>query len=51
MPVYEIKELKASSDTFRKAKEGTWSYMLTDDVETSKIRSIVERVCVTDPFS
>ena len=43
MSVYEIKGLKASSDTFRKTKEGTWSHMLSDDVETFKIRLIIVR--------
>ena len=40
--VYEIKGLKASSKTFKKAKEGTWSQLLSNEADTSKIRSIIE---------
>ena len=42
MSVYEIKGLKASSDVFIKVKDGIWSQMLSDDVGTSKIRTIIE---------
>ena len=42
MSVHEINELKASSKTFRKVKEGTWSQLLSNEANTSKIRSIIE---------
>ena len=42
MSVYEIKGLKASSENFREAKQGTWSQMMKNDVVTTKIRTTVE---------
>ena len=42
MSVHEIKRLKASSETFRKVKDGTWSQMMSNKTDTSKIRSIIE---------
>ena len=42
MFVNEIKGLEASTKTFSKAREGTWSHMLSNDAYTSKIRSIIE---------
>ena len=40
--VYEIKGLKASSETFKKAKEGTWLQLMSNETDTSKIRTIIE---------
>ena len=40
--VYEIKGLKALSETFSKAREGKWSHLVSNDNDTSKIRSIIE---------
>jgi reverse transcriptase-like protein len=40
--IYNIKGLHASSHTFQGIKSGTWAQLLSDDVDTSKIRSIVE---------
>ena len=40
--VYDIKGLKASSETFSKVREGTLSHLLSKEDETSKIRSIIE---------
>ena len=40
--VYEIKGLKASSESFNKVREGTWAHLLSNDTDTSKIRSIIE---------
>ena len=40
--VYEIKGIKASAEMFSKAREGTWSHMLSNDADTSKIKSITE---------
>ena len=42
LSVYEIKGLKASTEVFSKVREGTWSHMLRNDADTSKIRSIIE---------
>ena len=42
MSVLDIKGLKASSETFKKAKEGTWLQLISNDADTSKIRSIIE---------
>ena len=41
--VYGIKGLKASSETFSRIKEGTWSQLMSNDPDTRKIRSIVEQ--------
>ena len=40
--VHEIKGVKASSETFRRVREGTWSYLLSNDSDTSRIRTIIE---------
>ena len=40
--VYDMKGLKASSETFCKVKEGTSSHLLSNDTDTAKIRSIIE---------
>ena len=40
--VHEIEGVKASSETFSKAKGGTWSQLLSNDTDTSKIRAIIE---------
>ena len=42
MSVHEIKGLKASSENFRKAKEGSWAHMMKSDLLTSKIRTTIE---------
>lgn len=42
MSVHNFKGQKASSDNFRNAKEGLWAQLTNDEVETVKIRSIVE---------
>ena len=39
---HEISGTKASSETFSKMREGSWSYLLSNDSDTSKIRSIIE---------
>ena len=43
MSVHALKGQKASSENFRKAKEGTWSQMKKNDVVTSKIRTTIEQ--------
>ena len=40
--VHEIKGLKASTETFNKVKDGTWAHLLSNEIETSKVRSIIE---------
>ncbi|XP_057518489.1 uncharacterized protein LOC130799411 [Amaranthus tricolor] len=40
--VHEIKGVKASSETFRRVREGTWSYLLNNDSDTSRLRMIIE---------
>ena len=40
--VHEIKGLKASADTFTKVKDGTWAHLLSNDANTSRVRSIIE---------
>ena len=40
--VHEIQGVKASSKTFSKAKGGTWSQLLSNDTDTTKIRAIIE---------
>lgn len=40
--MHRIKGLKASTKAFCGVKDGLWSWMLSNDAETSKIRSIVE---------
>ena len=40
--VYNIKGLKASTDTFHNVKNGTWAHLLSSNAETSKMRSIIE---------
>ena len=40
--VHEIKGGKASSETFSKVREGTWSCLLSNDSDTSNVREIVE---------
>ena len=40
--VYDIKGLKASSESFSKVREGTWSHLLSNEDDTSKIKSIIE---------
>ena len=47
LSVYKIKGLKASSETFRKVKEGMWSQLQSNDENTTKIRSIVEEGMMT----
>ena len=42
MSVLELKGLKASSELFTKAKEGTWAHLMKADATTSKIRTTVE---------
>ena len=42
MSVHDINGLKASSETFKKVKEGTWSQLMSNEATTSKIRSIIE---------
>ena len=47
--VHDISRAKASSETFRKVKDGTWSFLLRNDSDTSRIRSIIEEgmiICV-----
>ncbi|XP_057518409.1 uncharacterized protein LOC130799324 [Amaranthus tricolor] len=34
--------LKALADTFHKVKDGTWAHLLSIDIDTSKMRSIIE---------
>ena len=40
--VYDIKGLKASSDSFYKVREGSWAHLLDNDADTSKVRSTIE---------
>ena len=40
--VHEIKGLKASTETFNKVKDGTWTHLLSNETDTSKVRSIIE---------
>ena len=40
--VHEIKGLKASSEAFTKVREGTWALLLSNDVDTARIRSVIE---------
>lgn len=40
--VYNIKGLKASSDTFGHIKTGTWASLVSEDTDTRKIREVVE---------
>ena len=40
--VYDIKGFKSSSESFSKIKDGPWSQLLSNDADTSKIRSIIE---------
>ena len=40
--VHDIKGQKASSDTFQKVKEGSWSHLMSNDADTTKMRSIIE---------
>ncbi|XP_057522533.1 uncharacterized protein LOC130802539 [Amaranthus tricolor] len=40
--VHENKGLKASADAFHKVKDGTWAHLLSNDADTSRIRSIIE---------
>ena len=40
--VHEIKGLKASSETFSGVRDGTWAHLLSNESDTSKIRSIIE---------
>ena len=54
MSVHNIKGLKASADVFRNVKEGIWAQLLNCDVDTTKIRSIVDEgilfECMTGKF-
>lgn len=40
--IYNIKSLKASSESFGRIKSDTWSHLLSNDADTMKIRNIVE---------
>ena len=40
--VHDIKGQKASADTFKKVKHGTWAQLLSSDADTLKLRSIIE---------
>ena len=42
LSVHQIKGLKASSDAFSDVKDGLLSQLMSNDVDTSRIRSIVE---------
>lgn len=42
LSVYNIKGLKASSENFRNIKDGLWAQLTGNDVESVKIRSIIE---------
>lgn len=42
MSIHKIKGLKASSETFKDVKDGMWCQLLSNDVNTSKIRTIVK---------
>lgn len=42
LSVQKIKGLKASADAFSDVKDGIWGQLMSNDAETSKIRSIVE---------
>ena len=41
--VHDIVGVKASRDSFRNVKTGTWASLMKNDEPTSKIRSIIER--------
>ena len=40
--VHDISGIKASMETFNKVRGGTWSALLSNDSDTSKVRSIIE---------
>lgn len=42
LSVHKIKGLKASSIAFNEVKDGIWAQLMSDDSDTSKIRTIVE---------
>lgn len=42
MSVHKINGLKASSDAFNKVKDSIWSQMMSEDIDTSRIRVIIE---------
>lgn len=42
LSVHKIKGLKASSDAFSLVKGGIWGQMMSNEIETSKVRSIVD---------
>ena len=42
LSVHDIKEDKASADTFHKVKDGTWAPLMSNDADTEKMRSIIE---------
>ena len=40
--VHDISGIKALGETFNKVRGGTWSALLSNDSDTSKVRSIIE---------
>ena len=40
--VHEIKGLKASSDAFSKVADGTWAQLMSKDIDSTRITSIIE---------
>ena len=40
--VHGINGVKASTDTFREVKSGTWSYLMSNEEDTTRVRSIIE---------
>ena len=40
--VHDINGERASLDAFRKVKTGTWSYLMNNDLDTVRVRAIIE---------
>ena len=40
--VHDIKGLKASSDAFNRVRDGTWAQLMSNDIDTARVRSIIE---------
>ena len=45
--VYDIKGLKASSESFDRVRDSTWAQLMSNDIDTSKVRSIIEEGMLT----